>query len=222
MPATPSSGTTLMIRSGPTARIAQDGVGIYETPTWSIGTEYRHDEQVITVSQDGVSEWLQWSAKSPHTSSASDVLAVSTPTKAGRLKATRWTQVEPGELYSVDSIRLSSSANSRENFKYLVDETPSTLYGKNPTTIEVRLFSMADRQRVERLFGRANERLYLIIWVSGNPGAGQKGVKMEGFVRLGSSSIDFPARGGNITKTLSFTNDGDGFTETDFDGYDFS
>ena len=81
---------------------------------------------------------------------------------------------------------------------------------------------MADRQRVERLFGRTNERLYLIIWVGGNPGAGEKGVKMEGFARLSSSVIDLPGGGGNILKTLTFTNDGDGFTETDFDGHNFS
>lgn len=231
MPAIPTACTTLAIRKtidkpfyDPT------GTGVEKVlslPLWAAGEKYRRDEQVLTKSTSTTDPvFYQWSHRieigesmlaadgrreDERTSVAGDVATAATLTVPDLLDEDFWIRVELGEIYSLDSIELSSDA-TETRYRFMREKRARLEYDQNPVRITVNLFSMADRQAIERMFARSGQPAYIEIKEAPNV-IGTKGIRLRGYARLASSTKSYPSDAGNITKSLVFQATGDFFEE---------
>lgn len=229
MPALPSTCTTLAIRKSADAPFYDPtGTGVVKNTLeknltlrkWASGQSYKQDEQVLTTDTNAApTNFIQWRVKADHTAGASDQMTAAGATAAAILTATNYERVELGEIYSVDSIELSADA-SETSYKFMREKVARATSTPNPVSITVNLFSMADRQAVERFFARTNASAYIEIIETPNPAnpfmADATGIRIRGQARLASSTKSYPSDAGNITKSLVFNSDGGTFYEEEF------
>ena len=194
-------------------------------PLWMSGKKYKQDQQIMTKSSGGTPKYAQWRVRADHTAVGTagtvggDIATAGTALAPAILNPANYDQVVVGEIYSVDSIELSADA-SETSYKFMREKQARATSTPNPVSITVTLFSMADRQNVERFFARVNASAYIEICEAPNPKnphvSGVTGIKISGQARLASSTKSFPSDAGNITKTLVFNADGGTFFEEEY------
>ena len=235
MPAIPSACTTLAIRKtidqpffDPTGTGVEKALSLEE---WKVGQKYRRDEQVLTKSTSTTSPtFYQWCHRivigesmlaadgrreDERTSIAGDVATAATLNTPALLDTDFWIRVELGEIYSLDSIELSRDA-TETRYRFMREKRARLEYEPNPMSITANLFSMADRQAIERIFARIGQPAYIEIKEAPNV-IGTKGIRIRGYARLASSTKSYPSNAGNITKSLVFQSTGDDFVEEVWD-----
>ena len=213
------SGTTFAIRKSENVRfLSTDDEDFLTIPAWADATAYEAEQTVIVAASTG-DAYNQYVCLVEHTSKAADMTAGSGAT-AGTLASSLWEKVENGLVYSVQSLEFTGSTSDASR-KYMVNLVANTTTTNEPVTIAVTLFDISDKQAIERLFGRGDTRVFLEIFRRGRAAAGKKGIKLSGYAKVGATSISFPGDGGDITKTINFTQDDssdDAFKEVEYTG----
>ena len=212
------SGTTFALRKSKTARFttADTDEAFLVVPEWSPTGKYLVDESVITIASTG-DNYATWYAIVDHDAEASDDTP-STDANPTTLVTTKWAQYEPNQLLSMQNMEFSRGQTTT-TLKYMVNLQGRSSTSPEPDTITITLFSNADRQQIERLYGRSGTRLYMDVFVGGKKPVGTKGIRMSGFVLVTDTSLSFPGDGGQITKTINFVvddSDADAFKEIEY------
>lgn len=208
----------MFISKGETDLFAATSDQLY-VPLWAEGIVYHDDAIVATepmttaATYTNTKHWRALLAK--HTSAGTlttvgeDIAVAQTASAAAELVASKWRPVGLGSLYSLDSLNFSKDGN-QEQVKFACEKENRSSTTANPDQITANYFYMPGRRGTQELYGMINEKVYVrfVVFADNDPKVDDQCVEKKGFVRVLTTTEDYPTAGGNITGTATFAADG--------------